>query len=291
MAAIKVQVEGPVALLTLNRPEHLNALTPDMEEEMHERLDETAGDPKVRCLVLTGAGRAFCVGEDIQADASGGERRADPGSRQIGDYLDQWLTEDLRTTERLLHFWRLRLPVIAAVNGYALGKGFWYQLACDVSIAAEGAVFGQPEVRHTSSTSFLFTHLVGWKNASRYTLTGDLFDAAEALRLGVASAVTRDDDLLEDALALAHRIARVPVHSVRLNKAAAVFGLQASGVSAGLVVNSTFSALAHASHSSEREALFRLQYAEGLRAFLDARDGPFRPERVQPNPNWKSAGE
>ena len=80
-------------------------------------------------------------------------------------------------------------PVIAAVHGWVIGGGFWYSLACDITIAADNSVFGQPEVRHVSNTTFLFAALAGWKAAHRYGLTGDHFDAAEALRLGIVNEV------------------------------------------------------------------------------------------------------
>src|SRR5262249_57609171 len=85
------------------------------------------------------------------------------------------------------HMWRLGKPVIAAVNGWAMGGGFWYQLAADITIASDQAGFAQPEVRHISNSSFLFGALCGWKTANRWALTGDHFDAEEPLRIGMVT--------------------------------------------------------------------------------------------------------
>jgi enoyl-CoA hydratase/carnithine racemase len=103
--------------------------------------------------------------------------------------------------------WRLSKPIIAAVNGWAMGAGFWYQLAADITIASEEAVFAQPEVRHISASSYLLTALCGWKVANRWALTGDHFDAQEALRIGMVGCAAHQ---LMEALARARRSTLVP---------------------------------------------------------------------------------
>jgi enoyl-CoA hydratase len=172
--------------------------------------------------------------------------------------------------------------VIAAVHGWVMGGGFWYSLACDITIAADNAVFAQPEVRHTSNTTFLFAALAGWKAAHRYSLTGDHFDAAEALRLGIVNEVVPAAELMAKARALAERIAKVPEPSVRLNKAITCYGMLAMGVGAGMLTNIPLSALAHSSFNSDRADLLTAMQQGGLRAFLDARDGKFSPEPFGP---------
>jgi enoyl-CoA hydratase len=178
--------------------------------------------------------------------------------------------------------WSLGKPVIAAVNGWAMGGGFWYQLAADITIASDKAVFAQPEVRHVSNTTYLFTALCGWKAANRWALTGDHFDAQEALRIGMINEVVPHDELMLRARALATRIALVPEPSIRLNKAVAMLGMQASGVNSALLLEGALSALAHSSHNEERERLFEAQRKDGLKAYLDLRDGPFQPEPMGP---------
>jgi enoyl-CoA hydratase/carnithine racemase len=178
--------------------------------------------------------------------------------------------------------WRLGKPIIAAVNGWAMGGGFWYQLAADVTIASDKAVFAQPEVRHISNSSFLFAALCGWKAANRWALTGDHFDAQEALRIGMINEVVPHDRLMEDVYALAKRMALVPEPSLRLNKAITMLGIQAAGVHSGLLVEGALGALVHSSHDEFREQLFEVQRTQGLKAYLDKRDGPFQPEPMGP---------
>jgi enoyl-CoA hydratase/carnithine racemase len=172
--------------------------------------------------------------------------------------------------------------VIAAVNGWAMGGGFWYQLAADITIASDRAVFAQPEVRHVSNSSFLLTALCGWKAANRWALTGDHFDAHEALRIGMINEVVPHDELMPRVRALAKRIALVPEPSVRLNKAIAMLGLQASGVHSALLLEGALGALAHSSHNEDRQRLFDEQRKNGLKAYLEMRDGPFQPEPMGP---------
>jgi enoyl-CoA hydratase len=174
-----------------------------------------------------------------------------------------------------------------------MGGGFWYQLAADITIASDKAVFAQPEVRHISNTTYLFTALCGWKAANRWALTGDHFDAQEAFRIGMVNEVVPHDQLMPRARALAQRIALVPEPSIRLNKAISMQGMQASGVNSALLLEGALSALAHSSHSEERERLFEAQRSKGLKAYLDLRDGPFQPEPMGPKSKQraKKAGE
>jgi enoyl-CoA hydratase/carnithine racemase len=278
---------GPVATITLNRPDTLNALNPQMVGELHRALDEGDADPEVRAMILTGAGRAFSAGYDM-ARRPDGRSSLDPTDQEIAEFLKRWWSTDGNSTRNLLHLWYLSKPVIAAVHGWVLGGGFWYSLACDITLAADNSVFGQPEVRHVSNTTFLFAALAGWKAAHRYGLTGDHFDAAEAHRLGLVNEVVPLAELLPRARALARRIALVPEPSVRLNKAVTCYGLLAMGLGAGMLMNVSLSSLAHASHNSLRAQLMATMQAGGLKAFLEARDGAFRPEPFGPKSAAKS---
>jgi enoyl-CoA hydratase/carnithine racemase len=277
---IRYEQAGPVATITLHRPETINALHPQMVAELHRALDEGDADPAVRVFILTGSGRGFSAGYDI-ARRPDGKSSLDPSGVELADYLKRWWTTDSSSVQRLQHLWHLTKPVIAAVHGWVLGGGFWYSLACDITIAAENTVFGQPEVRHVSNTTFLLAALAGWKAAHRWALTGDHLDAAEALRLGIVNEVVPFEELMPRARGLAERIARVPEPSVRLNKAITCYGLLAMGLGAGMLMNIPLSNLAHASFNSQRgELLAAMQ--DGLKAFLEARDGPFHPEPFGP---------
>ena len=284
---ILYDTSGPVATITLNRPQTLNAISPQMTAELHTALDAADADLAIRAIILTGSGRGFSAGYDI-ARRPDGRSSLDPTGVEVADFLKRWWTTDSNSVRHLLHLWQLGKPVIAAVHGWVMGGGFWYSLACDITIAADNAVFAQPEVRHISNTTFLFAALAGWKAAHRYSLTGDHFDAAEALRLGIVNEVVPAAELMAKARALAERIARVPEPSVRLNKAITCHGMLAMGLGAGMLANIPLSALAHASFNSDRADLLAAMQQGGLRAFLDARDGKFSPEPFGPKSKPKA---
>src|SRR5712671_2508231 len=274
-------VEEKIATITLNRPERMNALSRSLEGELHRAFDEADGDRAVKVIILTGNGPAFCAGRDQGATVNG-TRNSDPKGRSHAEYIEYWQRSDGRKMGEWTHMWRLGKPIIAAVNGWAMGAGFWYQLAADITIASDQAVFAQPEVRHISSTSYLLTALCGWKAANRWGLTGDHFDAQEAYRIGMINEVVPHDQLMEHVRALAKRIALVPEPSVRLNKAIAMLGIQASGLYSGLLLEGTLGALAQASHNEYREKLFEVHRTQGVKAYLEMRDGPFQPEPMGP---------
>lgn len=271
-------VDGPVATITLDRPHVMNALSLEMEQELHDALRVADRDRAVRAIVLTGSGRAYCSGYDM----GDFEDMPDPDEDYAADVIGAWHRRNLEEIDHIRELWRLSTPVISAVNGYCMGGGFWYALASDVTIASTAAVFAQPEVRMTSSSTFLFAALCGWKVANRYALTGDHFDATEALRIGVVNEVVAPEELLPTAIRLANRIALVPEASVRFNKAVTMMGLLASGLESGLILNGALNALVHSAYGPEREMLDRAMAEGGLKDFLKARDAPFRPEPFGP---------
>ncbi len=275
-------VEGKVATVTLNRPERMNALSRPLEAEMRAAFDEADADRKVRAIILTGAGAAFSAGYDQAAAPASGVRPSDPKGKSHAEYIEHWERLDGQRIDNWTHLWSLGKPVIDAVNGWAMGGGFWWQLACDLTIASDKAVFAQPEVRHISNTSYLLTALCGWKVANRWALTGDHFDAQEAYRIGMINEVVPHDELMPRARALAERIALVPEPSIRLNKAIAMKGIQAAGLHSALLLEGALGALVHSSHNEEREKLFEAQRSKGLKAYLELRDGPFHPEPMGP---------
>jgi enoyl-CoA hydratase/carnithine racemase len=275
-------VEDGIATITFNRPERMNALTHALEDELHRTFDRADADRNVRVIILTGAGRAFCAGYDQGQTGASGTRPIDPRGKSHAEFIEYWHRNDTNPAAHWTHMWRLGKPIIAAVNGWAMGGGFWYQLAADITIASDQAVFAQPEVRHISNSTFLLTALCGWKAANRWALTGDHFDAKEALRIGMVNEVVPHDQLMYAARALAKRIALVPEPAVRLNKHISMMGMQAAGVYSGLLLEGALGALAHSSHNEYREKLFEAQRTQGLKAYLDMRDGPFQPEPMGP---------
>ncbi|MBM3139695.1 MAG: enoyl-CoA hydratase/isomerase family protein [Chloroflexi bacterium] len=271
--------DGAVVTITLNRPEALNALSRPLEAELHQALDRAAADAAVRSIILTGAGRAFSAGYDISGSQGGPARERLPTS---GFLRSHWHSA-MRNPGMMMHIMELPKPVIAAINGWCVGGGFWYSLACDISLASDRAVFAQPEVRMISNTNVLFALLAGWKHAHRYALTGDHFDAQEALRIGVINEVVPHERLMDRAMALARRLALVPPDSVRLNKAITTYGLEAMGLRQALNVNGMLSTLVEASNDGPDVAHLEAARRErGFRGFMEARDGPFTPEPFGP---------
>ncbi|MFC0313344.1 enoyl-CoA hydratase-related protein [Gordonia phosphorivorans] len=240
-----------VALLTLNRPDALNALNSTMMREFAEALDE-ATRAEARVLVLTGAGRAFAAGADI----------AEMRDRTFGDMTD---ADHLSLWERLA---QLRIPTIGAVNGFALGGGCEIAMMCDVLIAGEGASFGQPEIAlgiipGIGGTQRL-TRIVGKAQAMDLVLTGRRVDAAEAHRIGLVSRVVSDADVLDEALTAARKIAGFSARAVRAAKEC-VLRADQTPLSEGLLFERRWF------HS-----LFAFaDQTEGMSAFLDKRPARF----------------
>jgi enoyl-CoA hydratase len=201
---LTMEFDGPVAILTLNRPAVLNALNTDLLTLLEETLDAFVGDPSLRAVIITGAGeRAFAAGADIAELAAlegavAGEHKARTGQR---------ITQLIEA---------LPVPVIAAVNGFALGGGCELAMACDFRIASENAKFGQPEVNLGVPPGYGGTQrtsrLLGPGMALFMCLTGEVIDAAEAMRIGLVQRVVPIAELLPETKRIAHGIAaRAPL--------------------------------------------------------------------------------
>jgi 2-(1,2-epoxy-1,2-dihydrophenyl)acetyl-CoA isomerase len=195
---LRVDVDGPDATLTLDRPESLNALTVPMKVALREALESLAADRAVRAVILTGAGRAFCAGQDLA-------EREQPDAAP----LDVEVRERYNPIIRAIR--AMGQPVIAAVNGVAAGAGASLAFACDLRIAAEEAqfvlAFGRIGLVPDSGATWFLPRLVGSAKAAELALVGDPLDAAEALRLGLVSRVVPGDRLLDEARAMAARLA------------------------------------------------------------------------------------
>ena len=276
-------------LITLNRPEQMNAFNDGLRQELHEALDEAEADPEIRAIVLTGAGRAFSAGADMAATRMAEDipktawPSGAPEGSSVAQFLDDWRSRDSEGIRRLQHMWCLSKPVIGAINGWALGYGSWYALTTHMTFASENAVFGQPEVRHISNSNFMWTLLAGFKNALLYSLTGDHIDAQEALRIGLVNKVVPHDDLLEECFTLVERIALVSPETVKINLAISTRGLDVMGLTNALTLNAELSAAAHVSQREDfKRPIEEAGEQGGMRAFIQKRDAPFQPEPFGP---------
>jgi enoyl-CoA hydratase len=205
---VLVERHNRLAILHLNRPEALNALNPELLCELADKLHELDADPDIACLILTGKGKAFAAGADIKAMAD----------------LSAMAMVQAHWMERWASVRQVKKPLIAAVNGYALGGGCELAMACDLIIASETAKFGQPEISlgvipGAGGTQRL-TRTVGKAKAMELILTGRPFSAQEALEMGLINRVVPSENVLEEALALATIIAEKPVFATRLAKEA-----------------------------------------------------------------------
>ncbi len=202
------ELRGEVALVTLNRPDVRNAIDLGVVERLTAILQDLAANDDVRALVLTGAGgKAFAAGADI---AQLRERTRDDAFRGINSTLFRRLEDFPR-------------PTIAAIAGFCLGGGMELALACDLRVAGASARFGQPEVSlgimPAAGATYRLPRLVGLGKARELIFTGDIVDAAEALRIGLVNAVVDDARVVDEALAIAARIARQDPLAVRISKA------------------------------------------------------------------------
>lgn len=202
-----------VALITLDNADQRNAMSPEMTSSWVAAIDELAGDPDVRCVVVTGAGSAFCSGGNTSWLASEPDASVDQLRERMLTFYRAWLS--IR---------RLEVPTIAAINGAAIGAGLCVALACDIRYAAAGAKLGAPFVKlglHPGMAStFLFPDVVGEAAARDLLLTGRLVESQEAMALGMVSRVIEKDGFLDEVLATAEQVAATAPIPSRYTKVA-----------------------------------------------------------------------
>ncbi|MEI9993778.1 MAG: enoyl-CoA hydratase/isomerase family protein [Rhizomicrobium sp.] len=222
-------VEPAIALLTLNRPERMNAYTNAMCAEIAEALHAYMEDDGLRCLVLTGAGRGFCSGGDVAgAPAEGEEKRTSYRSKQMGPA--QEMRAGMHRVIAALH--RMDKPVVAMINGAAVAGGLTLACACDVRIAADTAKLGDTSGKFAllpdEGGAWFFPRMMGLDRALKMSLLSEVYDAAEALKLGLVTDVVPAAELKDRTLTLARAIAgRAPL-AVRLAKNMMRKGLDSS---------------------------------------------------------------
>jgi enoyl-CoA hydratase len=251
---LKTNIEDGVALVTINRPEALNALNSEFFTEFNDFLSGVEKDDQIKVLVITGEGKSFVAGADISEMVNMNVNTACCFSK-----LGQ------NTFSRLEH---LRIPVIAAINGYALGGGCELAMACDFRIASRNAKFGQPEVNLGLIPGYAgtqrFTRLAGLGNAFYAILSGDMLSSEDALRIGLVQKITESDKLMEEVMSIAKRLAA--------NGSQAV-------IKAKEVIRKGYGKVIKEGSDLESEAFSKLfdypSTKEGMKAFLEKR-----------KPNW-----
>jgi len=211
--------EGNVGIITFNRPHRLNAINGNLLDDFIKQLIVAREDEGAVTVVMTGTGRAFCAGEDLKETSA-------------GKSFEQWVRE----TDRLQDIQRLTLrlnkPLIAAVNGYALGGGLEFALSADIRIAAQDAKFGFPEtgvgLTVTQAGTKLISQIVGLGKAKELIFTGEFIDAEEALRIGLVNKVVPNEMLMGETLEMCRKIGERSPLSLRLSRIAIDQGLHSS---------------------------------------------------------------
>jgi enoyl-CoA hydratase len=252
-STLLLEIHGRVALITLNRPEALNALNAQLIDDLNSALDRLEKDPAIGCLILTGSAKAFAAGADIK-------EMADLSYPSI--YLDNLFSASDQVASR-------RKPIIAAVSGFALGGGCELAMMCDFILAADNARFGQPEIKlgvlpGMGGTQRL-TRAVGKAKAMELCLTGRLMDAAEAESAGLVARVVPQSGLLDEALKVATQIAEMSLPAAMMVKESINRAFEVSLAEGVRFERRVF----HAAFATEDQK-------EGMSAFIDKRPAQFR---------------
>jgi enoyl-CoA hydratase len=262
-------VDGSVGVVTMNRPEKLNAISPELKEALVGAFRSADDDASTSVVLLRGNGRSFCVGYDIG--------RASPER-------DAWRHDAMRYTQHLhsvlafeLAPWDMRKPVVAAVQGHALGGGCELALMCDLTIAADDAKFGEPEIRFsTAGPALVMPWFIGLKKARELLYFGDTIGAQEALALGMVNRVVPAEELVAQALRFAKRLALISPEALAALKLALNRGAEAAGfreaMKSGVDILGPLYAARTAAGVQFRDAV----QTHGLRAALAARMDEFK---------------
>ncbi len=265
--SIRLEDQGPVTVLTLHRPDRLNAINRKMIAEIDAALDFVEDSQRSRVLVVHGAGRAFCSGYDLEEDAG----------IEVEDSIG-WRKVLQRQFDFILRFWDLSIPTIAATHGYCLAFGCELSLACDLTVAAEGTLFGEPELKFGSGILvLLMPWLMNPKQAKELLLLGnDRVDAYEAHRLGMVNKVVPEGEHLVAAIAMARQIALMDPDALRLTRGAINRSYEIMGLRAALAVGLDHEIQIESLSTPDRQRFREILMREGVKAALSWREARFR---------------
>lgn len=265
-STIKYEKSDAVALLTLNRPERVNAINRTMLGEIQSALDAVEADAAVRVLVVTGAGNAFSSGFDLKEQMEARPQGVEAWRKILRDDFDP-----------VARFWSLSKPTIAAVRGACLASGCELALCCDITIAAENSVFGEPELKFGAGiVVMILPWITGPKQAKEIIFNGlDNVPAAEALRLGIVNRVVPDGSDLAAAMAMARHIAVIDPELVRQTKKAINRAYRIMGMEEALEAALDIDLAIEGAGSPDKREFMDIARRDGLRAALVWRDARF----------------
>ena len=255
---IKWEKEGSVGILTLNQPDTMNAMSPQLNAELADCVDQIPKESDLRAVIFTGSGKAFSAGGDLDSFLTSSE------ARQAAGGADNLFSNDMSR-----RFLNIEIPVIAAINGAAVGGGFTLSLTCDLRVASEearfGAVFARVGLSPEYGSSYLLSRIVGITKASELVLTARIFDAREALEIGLVNDVVAPDNLMMRARDFAKQIAALPPVAIRMAKRTLRHGLE-----------STLSQALDYEEMAETHCFSTLDHQEAVRSFLEKRPPKFQ---------------
>ena len=263
---IRLEKSGAVALLTLARPERANAIDKEMLDELQRALDAVERDDEIRAMVVKGAGGNFSSGFDLKEQME---------TRPSG--FDAWRQILDRDFSAVTRFWHLKKPTIAAVQGYCLAGGCELALCCDITIAAEDAIFGEPELKFGAGiVVMILPWLVGPKRAKEIILTGaDRITAAEAARIGLVNRVVPSAEVETAALALARHIAVIDPALVQATKKAINHSFEVMGLIEALDAALDIDLAIEGKGSDDKRVFMEIARKQGLRQAIAWRDARF----------------
>jgi enoyl-CoA hydratase/carnithine racemase len=257
------KVDGPIAILTLNRPEKLNAIDSVLISELNSALDLAEQDEQVRVILLNGAGRAFSAGFDLNA-----ENDTEKTDKEF------WSSELRKDFDIIMRFWDCPKPTIAAVHNYCLGSAMEMAVACDITIATEDALFGAPEVKFGSGiVAMILPWVIGVKAAKELLLTGDdKVSADRALALGLVNKVVAGGELENEAGRLARSIATNDQLAVRLTKQAINNACETMGMREAMLNALALDVEIETTETPESKEFNKILQEQGTRAALAWRE-------------------
>jgi enoyl-CoA hydratase len=256
---IRFETDGPIAIITLNRPEKLNAIGLPMIRELNQAMDQAEGDSVIRCIVLRGEGKAFSAGFDLEVDSGESEDR-------MGD-LRKEMELDYKG---IMRFWDSPKVTIAAVHKYCLGSAMEMAVACDITVAAEGCRFGAPEVKFGSGiVALILPWVIGPKASKELLLTGDDRIMPErALSLGLINRIVPEGEHFNEAMKIAREIAVNDRVAVDMTKLAINRTYDIMGMREALLQGLELDIFAEASETPESKEFNRVLDKEGAKAAI-----------------------
>jgi enoyl-CoA hydratase len=256
------ETNGPIATITLNRPDKLNALNTEVVLELDKRITQAGADDSIKVVLIAANGRAFSAGFDMNDEVEDGTETP-----------LEWLPVLRRDVDVTMRVWSCPKPTIAVVQGYCLAGGCEIAMACDMIIAAEDAKFGEPEIQYGSGpVTMLMPFILGQKKTNELLFTGDKINAEEALSLGLINKIVPGDELESVARELALRIAPTPLPVLQLTKQALNRAYEAKGLRTAVNANIDISAMLNGANTPEQQEFDKIAGEKGLKAALAWRD-------------------